>query len=121
VVTILGAGVMGSAMCLPLRDRGHKVRHAAQPGDHRQRESHGLASQARRNPSRWRTAFQHEDLAAALGRDTGLVLLDISSPGVAWAIDRHRGDRRMRRRATETSPMPLPQQRFQWPGQVLLL
>ena len=26
VITILGAGVMGSAMCLPARARGHEVR-----------------------------------------------------------------------------------------------
>ena len=26
VITILGAGVMGSSMCMPLVDRGHEVR-----------------------------------------------------------------------------------------------
>jgi glycerol-3-phosphate dehydrogenase (NAD(P)+) len=33
-------------------------------------------------------AFHHEEFAAALGTDTDLIVLGISSAGVAWAIDR---------------------------------
>ena len=33
-------------------------------------------------------AFHHDDFAAALGSDTDLILLGISSAGVNWAIDR---------------------------------
>ena len=32
--------------------------------------------------------FHHEDFAAALGTDTGLIILGISSAGVNWAIER---------------------------------
>lgn len=90
-ITILGAGVMGSAMCLPACDRGHEVRLV---GTHLDR---GIVDSVKESglhpklnvilPDGVR-GYHHEDFASALGTDTDLILLGISSAGVAWAIDR---------------------------------
>jgi glycerol-3-phosphate dehydrogenase (NAD(P)+) len=91
VITILGAGVMGSAMCLPARDRGHAVRLV---GTHLDREIIDSVAASGRHPKLSVTlpagvaAFQHEAFAAALGEDTDLIVLGVSSAGVGWAIDR---------------------------------
>lgn len=90
VITILGAGVMGSAMCLPARDRGHHVRLV---GTHLDREIIDSMKAGGRHPKLnvklpdGIEAFHHEDFAAALGSDTDLIVLGISSAGVNWAID----------------------------------
>ncbi len=90
-VTILGAGVMGSAMTLPLRDRGHRVRLA---GTHLDRAIIDSVRASGRHPKLdvklpdGIEAFHYEDFATALGADTDLILLGISSAGVSWAIDR---------------------------------
>lgn len=90
-LTILGAGVMGSAMCLPARDRGHAVRLT---GTHLDRDIIDSVKASGRHPKLNVTlpdgveAFHHEDFAAALGTDTSLIVLGVSSAGVAWAIDR---------------------------------
>ena len=90
-VTILGAGVMGSSMCLPLRDRGHAVRLV---GTHLDTEIIDSVKATGRHPRLnvklpdGVVAYQHGDFATALGTDTELILLGISSAGVAWAIDR---------------------------------
>lgn len=90
-ITILGAGVMGSAMCLPARDRGHTVRLV---GTHLDRhiidsvKASGLHPKLNVTLPDGITAYHHEDFAAALGDDTDLILLGISSAGVGWAIDR---------------------------------
>ncbi|MCA3556172.1 hypothetical protein [Aestuariivirga sp.] len=90
-VTILGAGVMGSSMCMPLRDRGHGVRLV---GTHLDT---GIIDSVRATGRHPRlnvklpggvAAFQHDEFATALGGDTDLILLGISSAGVGWAIDR---------------------------------
>jgi glycerol-3-phosphate dehydrogenase (NAD(P)+) len=90
-VTILGAGVMGSSMTLPLRDRGHDVRLV---GTHLDRD---IIESVRLNGSHPKLSvklpdgikpYHHEDFPAALGTDTGLILLGVSSAGVQWAIDR---------------------------------
>ena len=90
-VTILGAGVMGSAMCLPAADRGHAVRLT---GTHLDREIIDSVKASGRHPKLNVTlpgtvrAFHHEEFAAALGTDTDLIVLGVSSAGVGWAIDR---------------------------------
>ena len=90
-VTILGAGVMGSAMSLPLRDRGHAVRLV---GTHLDREIIASVTSSGRHPKLnvklpdGVTGFQCEDFATALGTDTDLIVLGVSSAGVPWAIDR---------------------------------
>lgn len=89
-VTILGAGVMGSAMCLPARDRGHDVRLV---GTHLDRDIIDSVKTGGRHPKLnvklpdGVKAFHHEDFASALGEDTGLIVLGVSSAGITWAID----------------------------------
>ncbi len=90
-ITILGAGVMGSAMCLPACDRGHAVRLV---GTHLDAEIIDSVKATGRHPKLnvklpgGIAAYQHTEFAAALGNDTDLILLGISSAGVNWAIDR---------------------------------
>ena len=90
-ITILGAGVMGSAMCLPARDRGHVVRLV---GTHLDAEIIDSVKATGRHPKLnvrlpdGVTGYHHGEFAHALGSDTDLVVLGISSAGVTWAIDR---------------------------------
>jgi glycerol-3-phosphate dehydrogenase (NAD(P)+) len=90
-LTILGAGVMGSAMCLPAADRGHTVRLV---GTHLDREIIDSVKASGRHPKLnvklpdGVQGFHHEDFATALGSDTDLLVLGVSSAGVNWAIDR---------------------------------
>ena len=90
IVTILGAGVMGSSMCLPLRDRGHAVRLV---GTHLDIEIIDSVRATGRHPKLnvklpdGVVAWQHDEFGKALGSDTDLILLGISSAGVNWAID----------------------------------
>lgn len=90
-ITILGAGVMGSAMCLPARDRGHEVRLV---GTHLDRDivdrivANGHHPKLNVKLPDGVRGFHHEDFAAAVGSDTDLIILGISSAGVPWAIDR---------------------------------
>ena len=90
-LTILGAGVMGSAMCLPARDRGHAVRLV---GTHLDREIIDSVKTSGRHPKLnvklpdGVQGFHYEDFASALSTDTDLIVLGVSSAGVNWAIDR---------------------------------
>lgn len=82
---------MGSAMCLPGRDRGHTVRLV---GTHLDRHiidsvrASGLHPKLNVTLPDGVSAFHHEDFGKALGDDTDLIILGISSAGVGWAIDR---------------------------------
>lgn len=87
---ILGAGVMGSAMCLPLADRGMEVRLVgthlddaiiASVLDLSFHPKLSVTLPAEVKAFRW-TAFEQ----AAAGAD--FILLGVSSAGVAWAIER---------------------------------
>ena len=88
-VTILGAGVMGSAMTLPFSDRGYAVRLV---GTHLDSE---IIESVKTNhlhpklnvtlPANVQT-YSHEHLELALD-DTDLILLGVSSLGVAWAVE----------------------------------
>jgi glycerol-3-phosphate dehydrogenase (NAD(P)+) len=101
IITILGAGVMGSAMSFPASDRQHGVRLV---GTHLDREIIDSVQTAGRHPRlnvrlpEGLSAHHHEHFAAALGSDTDLLVLGVSSAGVAWAIDR----------LCETLTAPLP-------------
>lgn len=91
VITILGAGVMGSAMCMPLADRGHAVRLV---GTHLDAAIIDSVTSSGRHPKlgvdlpATVSAFQHAEFAAALGEDTDILLLGVAAAGVPWAIDR---------------------------------
>ncbi|MGL6181532.1 MAG: glycerol-3-phosphate dehydrogenase, partial [Aestuariivirga sp.] len=90
-VTILGAGVMGSSMSLPACDRGHTVRLV---GTHLDRDIVDSVAGTGRHPKLnvrlpdGIRAFHHEAFASALGTDTDLIVLGVSSAGIGWAIDR---------------------------------
>ncbi len=86
---ILGAGVMGSAMCLPFCDRGMEVRLV---GTHLDEaiiasiRAKGLHPKLNVTlPSVKAFRFTEFDAAA---RDADFILLGVASAGVGWAIDR---------------------------------
>lgn len=89
-VTIIGAGVMGSAMALPFSDRGYDVRLV---GTHLDSEIIASIKSKHFHPKLNVTlpanvqAYAHGELAAALGSDTDLILLGVSSAGISWALD----------------------------------
>jgi len=87
VITVVGAGMMGSALCVPLVDRGHEVRLVGTPLDReiiaRLAEDHHHLT-LRYDLPRAIRPFQVDSLAGALeGADA--VALGVSSPGVRWA------------------------------------
>jgi glycerol-3-phosphate dehydrogenase (NAD(P)+) len=99
-VCILGAGVMGSAMCLPFADRGMNVRLV---GTHLDEDIIASVKAKSFHPKLAVTlpesvkAFSWTELGKAQdGSD--FILLGVSNAGVSWAIDR----------LTETMSQPVP-------------
>ena len=90
-VAILGAGVMGSAMTLPLADRGYTV-HLV--GTHLDEDIVASIKASSFHPKLKVTlpsdvkAFSHGEFGSALGMDTDLIVLGVSSAGVDWAIEK---------------------------------
>ncbi|PIE34772.1 glycerol-3-phosphate dehydrogenase [candidate division KSB3 bacterium] len=88
-VVILGAGMMGSAFSLPLCEAGQKV-HLV--GTHLDREwiegirTDGIHPRLKAKLPELVTPFTHDQLEEALGDETDLIVLGVSSPGVKWAI-----------------------------------
>lgn len=86
IVTIIGAGMMGTAMCWPLTDRGHEVRLVGTPLD---QELIQAIHETRIHPRLERPipegvmAYFVEDLPQAL-QGAELILGGISSFGVDW-------------------------------------
>ncbi len=101
-IVILGAGVMGSAMCLPAHDRGHQVRLV---GTHLDADiiasvrSSGLHPRLNVKLPGGVKTYINDEFPTALANDTGLIVLGVSSAGIAWAIDRLC--------ASLTAPVPL--------------
>ncbi len=89
VITIVGAGMMGSAMSVPARDNGHTVRII---GTHLDREiiDHARETGAhltmKRQLPEGIAFFQIEDLREAL-EDTDVVICGVSSFGVDWFLE----------------------------------
>ncbi len=90
-VIVLGAGVMGTAITLPMSDNGLTVRLV---GTHLDRE---LISGMKANRVHGRlrapigdnvTAFQDAEMAAGFAEPANLIIVGVSTPGVDWAIDR---------------------------------
>lgn len=87
-ITVLGAGVMGTAFCLPPVDNGHDV-HLV--GTHLDRDIIEAMQAGKPHPRLGvaipaLTLYQHEDLTTALaGAD--LVVLGVSSAGIDWAAE----------------------------------
>ncbi len=86
IITIVGAGMMGSAMARPATDNGHRVRLVGTPLDRAIIEairSDGIHPTLRRRMPENIETFQCEELARALdGAD--LVIGGVSSFGVEW-------------------------------------
>lgn len=85
-ITIVGAGMMGTAMCWPLADNGHQVRLVGTPLDTELMasvQSTGLHPTLQRPVPAGVQAFQVDQLPQALsGAD--LVISGVSSFGVDW-------------------------------------
>lgn len=88
-VVILGAGVMGSAFSLPLADAGQRVYLV---GTHLDREwiegirANGVHPKLKAKLPEQVVPFTYNQLGEALGDETDLIVLGVSSPGVDWAI-----------------------------------
>ena len=89
VFTIIGAGMMGSAMSFPLRDNGHEVRIAGTPLDReiieRLKKDNYHANMKRTLPEGI-TYFQIEELPAAIA-GSDFFIGGVSSFGVEWFAD----------------------------------
>ncbi|MCA0432151.1 MAG: glycerol-3-phosphate dehydrogenase [Proteobacteria bacterium] len=93
-VTILGAGVMGSAMVLPFSDRGMTVRLVGTHLDEAIVESvkaKNFHPKLNVTLPKGVSAYHHHEFAAALGTDTDFILLGVASAGVDWAIEKLAG------------------------------
>jgi glycerol-3-phosphate dehydrogenase (NAD(P)+) len=89
-VTILGAGVMGSAMCVPFHDRGLKVNLV---GTHLDRAIIDSVAAKGLHPKLnvtlpAITALHHKAFDSALIESSDLLLLGVSSAGIDWAIEK---------------------------------
>ena len=88
-VTVLGAGMMGSALCVPIVDRGHEVRLVGTPLDGAIVESlkrdrvHPTLNKGHTMPEGI-TPYAVEELPAAM-EGAELVVIGVSSQGVRWA------------------------------------
>ena len=86
IVTIVGAGMMGTAMCWPLVDNGHVVRLVGTPLDQDAilsiRDTNVHPNLAREVPSGV-TAYQVDELATAVS-DADFIINGVSSFGIDW-------------------------------------
>ena len=86
-ITVLGAGMMGSALCVPLVDHGHSVRLV---GTHLDGELIDAVRASGRHPKlglelpRAIETYKVDDLQAAM-QGTEVLGIGVSSAGVAWA------------------------------------
>jgi glycerol-3-phosphate dehydrogenase (NAD(P)+) len=89
-ITVLGAGMMGSALCVPLFDRGHEVRLV---GTHLDRKIIESVRKSAVHPKlklelpRAIRPFLDSELEAALSGSDALIL-GVSSAGIRWAAAR---------------------------------
>jgi glycerol-3-phosphate dehydrogenase (NAD(P)+) len=88
IVTIIGAGMMGSAMCWPVHDQGCQVRLVGTPLDEeiiRSIQKNCFHPKLEREIPAGITAYPHTGLPEAL-QGTDLVINGVSSFGVEWFI-----------------------------------
>ncbi|HZO11802.1 MAG TPA: 2-dehydropantoate 2-reductase N-terminal domain-containing protein, partial [Polyangiaceae bacterium] len=92
IIGVLGAGMMGSAICVPLADRGHDVRLV---GTHLEGEIVGRLRSRGPHPGLHVTlpesvkVFPVHEIHAALANND-MFILGVSSAGVDWACERLR-------------------------------
>jgi glycerol-3-phosphate dehydrogenase (NAD(P)+) len=90
-VVVLGAGLAGSAFCIPLADQGHDVNLV---GTHVDREiiealaATGFHPRLRVGLPRAVRPLPDERLAEALRGDVALVVIAVSTAGIPWATGR---------------------------------
>ena len=90
VVTIIGSGMMGSALAFPARENGHEVRLV---GTHLDRDIIDTCRRTNRHPKFTKDFpeglkfYQIEEVEEAL-QDTDLVIGGVSSFGVEWFAER---------------------------------
>lgn len=90
-ITILGAGVMGSAMSLPAAHRGNRIHLVGTPLDEeiiRSVAGNGLHPRLGVTLPHTVKAHSWTGFGEAMGQGTDLLILGVSSAGVDWAIDR---------------------------------
>jgi len=90
VFTVLGAGMMGSALCVPLCDRGHEVRLVGTHLDGaiiEQMRSRHHHPKLRYDLPTSIAAFEHSELENAM-EGCDVLVLGVSSAGIAWAAER---------------------------------
>lgn len=87
IFTVVGAGMMGSALCVPLVDRGHQVRLVGTHLDHEiienLRRDHVHPTLKEKLPDAIKPFFIEEIASAMDGAE--IVGLGVSSAGVEWA------------------------------------
>jgi glycerol-3-phosphate dehydrogenase (NAD(P)+) len=89
-IVVLGAGLAGSAFCVPLADQGHEVLLV---GTHVDRQiiqalaSSGLHPRLGVSLPPSVTALPHDRLAEALRGEAALVVIAVSTAGVPWAAE----------------------------------
>ncbi len=89
-VAVVGAGMMGSAMTMPLSDRGHEVRLV---GTHLDEAIVASVQRSGVHPKlglplgRQVRAYSHLELDQALA-DVDFLVLGVSSAGIGWATER---------------------------------
>lgn len=116
-VTVLGAGMMGSALCLPLVDAGHDVHlvgthldgaivESLRGKSHHPKLDYPLPSSIR--------AYPIEELALAL-RDAEMIGLGVSSAGVRWAA------RQLARFVRPDLPIVMISKGLEWDGNALCI
>jgi glycerol-3-phosphate dehydrogenase (NAD(P)+) len=114
-ITVLGAGMMGSALCVPLVDRGHEVRLVGTLLDGEIVESlknSGIHPKLKLELPRSIRPFADAELEAALpGSD--VLILGVSSAGVRWAGARLTG------LALPPLPIAMITKGLEWDGEKL--
>ena len=86
IITIVGAGMMGTALCWPLSDNGHSVRLVGTPLDEaiiQRIRQDGIHVKLQRSIPENVQVFSHLELSAAL-ENTDAIASGVSSFGVDW-------------------------------------
>jgi glycerol-3-phosphate dehydrogenase (NAD(P)+) len=89
IITIIGAGVMGAALSVPLSDNGHEVRLVGTPLDTAIIQSclaNGYHPKLRRQLPAQNQYFSHEALGQAM-QGANVVVIGVNSRGVHWAAE----------------------------------
>lgn len=89
IITIVGAGVMGTALAFPTSDNGHTVRLV---GTHLDKDiidsckAEHFHPKLKRHIPKSVTAYQHTEVAEAM-QDAEVIVLGVNSQGVLWLAE----------------------------------